>query len=268
MLSAIGQNVALVTYAQATLRGEPIDLDWKSNPWFAHTAEYAFGVGDEGGPSQGDDPNAWFETLRAAGFTDASLFAEPFKGSWDIINSTGFAGGLRIAPVTFSPSVGKVIWHESTRFDKEAKMWHVRRGGYQLDPETPRVRAKKGEAGLALDAALGAMVEFQRSRRPDEPQWSEMFERGRRILQATGLAPTSIPDAPPETETLDRVRPLFPSDPDPQCLALVAAVEAAWALGGMGWWNDWGPRDDAFAAVTFSYYEALLAALVAACEPA
>lgn len=146
------------------------------------------------------------------------------------------------------------------------------RGGFRVMPGQNRLKATKAEAGKALDDALEKMTTFQRRYRSEETHFSEMFHRGRRQLQSAGFAPRTLMEMSNEDDVRERVRPLFPPNVDPEALALVAAVEAAWALGGMGWWNDWSTQDDGanmlFRQATFAYYEALIACLAAACEPA
>jgi hypothetical protein len=51
---------------------------------------------------------------------------------------------------------------------------------------------------------------------------------------------------------------------------LVGAVNAGWTIGGMGWWNDRSFKDAdlqrEFEELTYDYYEAMSAALYAACD--
>ncbi|RYG24727.1 hypothetical protein EON82_09740 [bacterium] len=264
MQSAVGQCVALVTYAQLALEGNPEPFDWKSNPWFAHTAEYRFGVGKRGGPVQAEDPAAWIEGLSQNGFRSAALFVEPYNGSRETINFVGFAGGLRIAPVTTMDGGEEIIWHEETRFDPVAQAWHVYRGGFRVMPGQDRVRVTMDAAESGLRAALEGMVEFQRTHRAGEPYFAEMFDAGLAVLDGRASGEK-------EQEALKRAREMFPTRHDLRAVRLVASVEASWALGGMGWWNDWGTGDEAversFHETTETYYCAMMAALAAACVP-
>ena len=267
----MGHCVALVTHAQHAMRGNPSELNWKSNKWFEFIAEYTFRAGGEGGRSVGENPDDWINRLEPQVFRQAALFAEPFEGSWKTIMSVGMVGGLRIAPLTIHPGGSEVIWHERARADPVTRLWYVKRSGFALVPEDKRVHATPVEAAPQLDAALARMLEFQQEHRPEEGYFSELFSLGRRFLQCTGLVEGELPEQPKEQEVMDRVRTLFPSEFDSVSVSLVAAVDAAWALGGMGWWNDWGSADEGvtnlFRQITGEYYAAMMASLVAACEP-
>ncbi len=279
MVASIGQCVTLVTYAQAYLNGEREELDWRNNPWFAFVEDYGFGVGDKGGQPLANDPNEWFRGLSEQGFSNTAFFVEPYVDGSDAYMLVGFAGGARWAPVTSHPAGHEIIWHESSEFEKrgDSGVWHHYRGGFSVQAGQDRIRATIPEASAQLDEALAAILEYQGEFRPSEEFFGRMFLLGRCVLRSAGLTTSNLPETGPmeHLPTIDevqqRARCAFPSNADPDAVVLVAAVEASWALGGMGWWNDWTSPDDevsrSYVKATGDYYRAMVTALAAACEP-
>lgn len=273
MQSSIGQCVALVTYAQAWIRGQTEQLNWEQNVWFAHTENFTFGIGGPENQIVATDPNEWFRALPEHRITSAALFIEPYVEGSDSYTMVAFAGSDRWAPLTTHPDGYDIIWIEKPTFEKrgDSGVWHVYRGGYRLRPEQERIRSSIDEAANELERRLEEIKTFQELHRPDEEGFGLMFEAGLRQLRGRGLSTRSVPPTSGSDEVFERCLTLFPSGANPKAVALVAAVDASWALGGMGWWNDWnplGPESDLeYRNVTSNYYGALITALAAACEP-
>lgn len=253
MLSSIGQSIALVTFGQRYLEGRPAHLDWKQNGWFAYTEEIRFGIGGLKGPTVALDPNDWFEHLRAQGFRKLALFADR-----DGRDSS-------LAPLAIADNGYEVIWAAKNRCDPVTRLWLLYRGGFKRGPEDERLWTTKEKAVSEMRTALADLIRFQEAYRPDEAAFRSMFLLGGYFLEE------ARPEGPEADEIRTRVDFLFPPDSDPRSIALVSAVAASWALGGMGWWSDWRPSDPAiqaaFAQITNRYRLAMIQALVAACEP-
>ncbi len=116
------------------------------------------------------------------------------------------------------------------------------------------------------------MIDFAAEHREaaDVDGFSNMFAAGRGHLAATGLL-TETHLASPDWTPPEPVISLFPEGLYPiESLKLIAAVNDAWALGGMGWWNDWSPRDPnvklLYERVTSDYYSGMCMCLYAACD--
>ncbi|HVT12529.1 MAG TPA: hypothetical protein VHE55_09695 [Fimbriimonadaceae bacterium] len=260
MNSSIGQVIALTTFANAALCGRRVPFDFDSNPWFAHCRYLCFQVGEDSSHLLAQNVESWLDYLVQTGFTRAYLWFEPLNLSSGMqdIQMLVFAGNSRWAPVTCLPDL-EILWHERFQLDKEDKdkPWMLTRAGFRVMPGQSSLTSTVSEAAAELRTSLDEMTTFQRRHRPDEP-FDKMFDTGLQILDGT-------------QRWADRVASAFPPDiyPD-ESLRLVGAVEAAWTLGGMGWWNDWSNKESAiqaeFEEITKRYYVTMGKALFAACN--
>lgn len=259
MISSIGQAVALTTFANAACAGHEVSFFIEGHPWFAHTEYMWFRIGDDPARVIARDVPTWLGRLRASGFGRAYLWFEPPSGArLSEIQSLAFAGASRWAPVTCGENL-EVIWHERVEIDRtnKDKPWKLLRGGFAVQPGQASLTSTPEDASQSLTEALRQMTLFQERYRPKEP-FGDMFRTGIEILASS-------------QRWHENVDSLFPADlyPD-ESYRLVGAVNAAWALGGMGWWSDWSSPDPDiqgdYEDVTKDYYAAMGKALFAACN--
>jgi hypothetical protein len=256
MLSSIGQSIVLCTHANAFLAGHDasITLD---NPWFESFKSVRFRIGDDDSAPRGRTPNEWLQGLKADEFKGARLFTEP-AGAGQDVDFLAFAGVQKWAPTTLLRST-EIIWHSRVTQDASDKVtpWSVVMGGYAVNSSDRRIVGSAEQARSALETILPQMSEFE-STHSSGSSFRKLFDGG---LRALGL----------ERGFDERVTNLFPPGLyPPSSYQLVGAVNACWALGGMGRWNDQWFRDPdvqhTFTELTTRYFDAMGLALHAACN--
>ena len=257
MQAPIAQVIALTVTGNAFLQGKDIGRFWPEGSTFQFCSTVQFDVGP--GHSNrlvANSPLIWFDYLRS--FSGLRLHAlTRDMGSRSGLMGVGFVGGIRWVIETIGGNATECwegVWRRGDREAPDRRIWtvdyhHIQDLRAPLAEPLDSLTAARDRLALALEA----IEEFAAQ---NALGFVDYFRNGLSALTS---------DQPMEHAYHKDLAP--PDFLKPLALRLIAACQAAWVFGGMGWWNDGAyggelaPEGDPLSKELF---EALQQALVAA----
>lgn len=248
----MGAAITLANYARAFLRAEEVRVHPAEHPAFQPFRSIRFSSGYDG-EEIAKNPVDWFALMAQQKMSDAWLYVEPYDGRFRVIESLGFVGGQRWAPVTLGKD-GEVIWYLRLQSDPgDPPGWDLLVAGHRRVQGPDSVVARPEEARRELREALLNMRAFEQRHLPEDGL-GQFLTAASDVLDRTGPFP-------------ERIVALFAEkQPDPAKMQLAHALELGWVFGGMCSWCDrafQGSLQNEFVATTETYYRAMLSALAA-----
>lgn len=253
MNTGIAQLVALAAHGNAVLHNLLDAGDLNASPLFRHVSTLSFALEpDRDGPSTDDVP-AWFESFRARGITRfrfIRLSGEdgPLKG-YDL---TAFANGEQSAVAAIDGQDAMELWAPDWQRVESEEGWRLTYRGHRMGEwQSPWDGEPVSHAAQRLGQVLREIADFARNQGLEN--WVENFEGARAQL----------------AEPRPSVMGLLPAAGyGREARQLLAAALSSWVFGGMGSWNDTGPRDSSqflrYDELTGQLYDALMNGLVSA----
>ena len=225
----------LATHANAALAG--LDVDWNRLPEFPSDADWTFYVPGSNGRKLRKTPAEWVETMRSLGT----------RRAW-------YGYGPPDAPgdgVWTESDAGRNYYHATETFE-ERILVRASLNGRPVSPSFAALFTEVQPATEALRNALPWMLDYASGFNHNEfvPYFTSAMD-----LFAGRATPPEWVDS------------MFPSIYPQEHRILLAAAAAGnvFGNGGMGWWNDFNPRDpELFRQLTECYRGVLFSAYVAA----
>lgn len=269
MNTGLAQLIALTASGNWALSGQtsvrPVDLS--GNTVFRFVGELAFTTEELRDSELGTagkvrvvarTPEEWFAALYQQGVRRLSLARTQEDGTSILPahHAVAFAGGEQAAIVAALPG-GKTElwvpgWQLGDRNAPDQRIWGVEYRGIPGPAPSNPFGLPLQEAQESLHAVLVEIARFAGEQ--DLESWVPHFNSADAILTGSG-APGTMG--------------LFPPSGYPAAASrLLSAAMSAWVFGGMGSWNDTGPRDPdqqpRYDQLSAQLFDAIMNALVSA----
>lgn len=239
MNTSLAQLITLTAHGNLTLNHPdgPRQVNLVDQPVFRFVGELGFTLepGEAGEKARvvARSPEDWYAFLHQSGVRRLWLTRTQGEGRSILPahHAVAFAGGEPGGIIAALPDGTTKLWVPRWQLgDRDAphqRIWDVEYRAIPGPPIASQPELSLDQAGDALHTALVEIAQFAAEQ--DLDSWVPHFESADSILTGS--------DAP---ETMG----LFPSTGySPAARRLLGAATSAWVFGGMGSWNDTGPRD-------------------------
>jgi hypothetical protein len=252
--TGIAQLVALAAHGNAAIlrMGSPDELD--HSPLFHHVADLSFAAAPGNATVAHRQVSRWFDGFRQRGivrtrFVRLSSQDNSVTGP----DRSAFANGEQSALAAIHGDDAMELWAPDWQSVKGQPGWTLTYRGISAGKWEDRWNgAPVDTAATRLDAALSEIATFAGGQGLES--WVGTFNSAREALHAA--EPPSAMGLLPSVGYSAAAR------------VLLGGALSSWVFGGMGSWNDTGPRDsDQYARheeLTAALYDALMDGLVSA----
>lgn len=254
MNTGIAQLVALAAHGNAALLRLVSANDLDHSPLFHHIADLSFAAAPGKTTAAHRQVSAWYDGFRERGVVRTRFVRLSSQdGALDDRTRSAFANGEQSAMAAIHGDNTMELWAPDWQSVKGQTGWTLTYRGISAGSWNDHWNGAPVEAASdRLDQALRAIAIFASEQGLES--WVANFDGAREVLHAA--EPPSAMGLLPSVGYSTAAR------------LLLGGALSSWVFGGMGSWNDTGPRDSdqypRYEALSAGLYDALMDGLVSA----